>query len=138
MLHAVGIDATVETMPKSVYFTRMRAGRVPDVHAGMGQRAGEIRDRLLRAVLVTKDEAVGFGSWNGGFSDPDADVQLKAAEQIMDSEGRGAELAKASRMFMDAHAIVPLHAQNVIMGLRDELGYTTMPDEAFRAQNLTE
>ena len=137
MLASVGIAADVETMPKSVYFTRMRAGEFPMFMLGWGNAQGN-SGSMLRAVLVTKDEAAGFGSWNGGFSDPEADAQLKSAEQIMDTDARGAELAKASRMFMDKHAIVPLHAQNVIMGLRDGLAYTTMPDEAFRAQNLTE
>jgi peptide/nickel transport system substrate-binding protein len=137
MLAAIGIDANVETMPKGVYFTRMRAGEFPMFMLGWGNAQGN-SGSMLRAVLVTKDEAGGFGSWNGGFSDPAADAQLVQAEQIMDVAMRDEELAKASRMFMDAHAIVPLHAQNVIMGLREGLGYTTMPDEAFRAANVTE
>ena len=137
MLAAIGIDAQVETMPKSVYFTRMRAGEFPMFMLGWGNAQGN-SGSMLRSVLVTKDDEAGFGSWNGGFSDLEADAQLKAAEQIMDTATRDEELAKASRMYMDAYAIIPLHAQNVVMGLRNGLGYTTMPDEAFRAHMLTE
>lgn len=136
MLGAVGIDLTVDTMPKSVYFERMRAGEFPFFMLGWGNAQGN-SGSMLRSVLVTEDADAGFGSWNGGFSYPEGDEQLKMAEQLMDLDARDEELAKATRMFMDQHALVPLHAQNVIVALHGDMGYSTMPDEAFRAHNIT-
>ena len=136
MLARVGIDATVDTMPKSVYFERMRGGEFPLFMLGWGNAQGH-SGSMIRSVLVTRDDEAGFGSWNGGYSDPALDEALKSAEVLMEPAERGEGLTKAMRTAMDAHAIVPLHAQNVVAAVRGGLGYSTMPDEAFRAQNVT-
>ena len=136
MLARVGIDATVDTMPKSVYFERMQNGEFPLFMLAWGNAQGH-SGSMLRAVLVTKDDEAGFGSWNGGFSDATLDEELKAAEVLMDPEARDEGLTKAMRTAMDLHAIVPLHSQGVVVAAREGLGYATMPDEAFRAHAIT-
>lgn len=136
MLAAIGVDATVETMPKSVYFGRMRAGEFPLFMLGWGNSQGTAAS-VVRSVLTTRDDDQGYGSWNGGYSDPELDEALKRAETIMDAEKRDQALAEAVSLAMERHAMVPLHQQPMIVGMRGAYGYETYPDEGFRAYKIT-
>ncbi|WP_420392194.1 ABC transporter substrate-binding protein [Acuticoccus sp.] len=132
MLAAIGIDATVETMPKSVYFGRMREGEFPFFMLGWGNSQGTATS-VLKSVVATKDDEAGYGSWNGGFSDPEVDALIKEGEVLMDPEARDDALAEATALAMERHAVVPLHQQPVVVGMRGDYPYTTYQDEGFRA-----
>ena len=135
MLAAIGIEATVDTMPRAVYFDRMRGGDFPLFMLGWGNAQGDASS-VLTSVIVTRDEDGGFGSWNGGTSDAEIDAAVKSANVIVDQDGRNAALSEAMALTMERDLVVPLHQQPIIVGTRGGIGYTTIPDEGFRASNL--
>ena len=135
MLAAVGIDATVDTMPRAVYFERMRAGEFPFFMLGWGNAQGD-SSSVLTSVITTTDEEGGFGSWNGGTSDPEIDELLKSANVLVDQDARNAGLSEAMTLVMERDLVVPLHQQPIIVGTRGGIDYSTIPDEGFRAVNL--
>lgn len=135
MLAAIGIDTTVDTMPRSVYFERMRGGDFPFFMLGWGNAQGD-SSSVLTSVITTRDEGGGFGSWNGGTADEEIDSMVKSANVIVDPAGRNAGLSEAMALTMERDLVVPLHQQPIIVGTRGGIGYTTIPDEGFRARNL--
>src|SRR5438105_35549 len=69
----VGIDAKVETMPSSVYFTRATKGEFGYMVLGWGTESGE-QGSSLRSLLATHDPAKGMGVTNRGrYSNPEFD-----------------------------------------------------------------
>ena len=135
MLAAIGIDLTVDTMPKAVYFDRMRGGEFPFFMLGWGNAQGD-SSSVLTSVITTPDDTGGFGSWNGGTSDPEIDERVKSANVLVDPDARNAGLTDAMALTMERDLVVPLHQQPIIVGARGGIGYSTIPDEGFRAVNL--
>ena len=82
MLNRVGIDASVETMPKAVYFKRASRGgpnKSPEFSfmlLGWGAGSGEASSPL-KALLHTYDKSKGLGAANRGrHSDAKVDANL--------------------------------------------------------------
>src|SRR5206468_4833172 len=84
----VGIDAKVETMPSSVYFTRATKGDFGYMLLGWGTESGE-QGSALRSLLATRDPEHGMGVNNRGrYSNPVFDKQLADALNTMDDRKR--------------------------------------------------
>jgi len=131
----IGLDVTVETMPKAVYFKKMQAREFPAFMLGWGNNQGNSIS-ILKSVMGTPDKDAGRGSWNASYSDPELDALMDEAASTMDPETQQALLKQAMAMAIEGNAIIPLHAQPVIVATRDGLVYTPMADESTLARNL--
>ena len=135
MLTRIGIETSVETMPRSVYFSRASSGgeggqpEFSFILVGWGAGSGEASSPL-KSLIATHDPDRGFGASNRGrHSDPEIDAVIEEALQTVDDEKREMLLAQATEMAMANQAIIPLHFQVNTWATRTGLAYTPRTDE---------
>ena len=136
MLTRIGIDAKVDAMPKSVYFTRASSGgpdNTPEfsiILVGWGSGTGEASS-ALRSLLATYDPATGSGASNRGrFSNPEVDALISKALATVDDEARAQLLSDATDLAIgELQGIIPLHYQVNTWATRKGLTYTPRTDE---------
>ena len=148
----LGIDAQVETMPRSVYFSRATGNTDlcgdTDLAAtgpcsefsvmlvGWGSDTGE-SSSPLRALLATKDPDRGRGSTNRGrFSSAEMDAVLDEAMRTVDDDERWALLAQAQEIAMAEVGLIPTHFQVNTWATRPGLRYVPRTDEYTMAMNV--
>lgn len=126
-LNHVGIRASVETLPLSVYFGKARTGAFSMSLLGWGTLAADFG---LRTLLGTPDPAIGWGSWNwGGYSNPQMDRLVQASLASVDQQARDAYARQAMAVALRDHAVIPLHHQYATWAMRKGLRYTARTDE---------
>ena len=136
MLSAVGIDTTIETMPKSVYFKRASGGgpnKTPKfsfILVGWGAGTGE-PSSPLKSLLHTYDKSQGFGASNRGrHSDPTTDKLIEEALATVDDKKRSDLLIKATELAVGQRlGIIPLHYQVNTWAARKGISYKARTDE---------
>ena len=134
MLTRIGIKTAVETMPRSVYFSRASKGAegLPEfsfVLVGWGAGSGEASSPL-KSLIHTHDKDKGFGSSNRGrHSDPAIDATIQEALRTVDDAKRQDLLAKATEMAMENVAIIPTHFQVNTWAAKKGLRYIARTDE---------
>ena len=142
MLTRVGIDMTVETMPRSVYFQRASSGG-PDgtpefsfVLVGWGAGTGEASSPL-KSLIHTFDKDAGFGAANRGrYSNAEVDALIEEALATVDDARRAELLAQATEKAINDGAIIPLHYQVNTWGTKKGLAYRPRTDEFTLAMNV--
>jgi peptide/nickel transport system substrate-binding protein len=140
MLARVGIDASVETMPRSVYFGRATGGEEGSEFSlmlvGWGSGTGEASSPL-RALLATKDPERGWGGTNRGrYSSAEMDETLAEALRTVDDAARAELLARATEIAMNDVGLIPTHFQVNTWGTRPGLQYAPRTDEYTLAMNV--
>lgn len=134
MMNRVGIEASVETMPRSVFFTRASKGGEGDtpefslILVGWGAGSGEASSPL-RSLIRT-----GGTANRGRYSNPEVDAVIDEALASVDDEKRQALLAKATEMAIEDGAIIPIHYQVNTWALKKGLDYEPRTDEWTLAQ----
>ena len=142
MLTRVGIEAKIETMPRSVYFSRASRGgpnKTPEfsfILVGWGAGTGEASSPL-KSLLHTYDKARGFGASNRGrYSNPEVDKIIEDALATVDDAKREKLLQKATEIAINDLGIIPLHYQVNTWATRRGLAYTPRTDEATLIMNV--
>ena len=126
-LNRVGIRATVDTMPLSVYFGKARKGEFGMAMLGWGTLAADFG---LRNLLATTDPTIGWGSWNWGhYSNPQVDELIAAALASVDQHKREALAKQAAAIALKDYALIPLHHQYAAWAMRRDLRYAARTDE---------
>ncbi|MEQ8401564.1 MAG: ABC transporter substrate-binding protein [Silicimonas sp.] len=134
MLNRIGIEASVETLPRSVYFKRASAGLEgkPEFSVGLvgwGSATGEASSPL-KSLIATYNPDKGFGASNRGrYSNPEIDSILEEALRTVDDSKREALLQEATEIAMRDVAIIPVHFQVNTWATRLGLGYNARTDE---------
>ncbi len=124
VLARLRIKATVEMMPRSVFFSRMtdRTGpRGSFILFGWGaSSAGEAN--VLQQVIHTYDREKRLGTWNlAHYSNSEIDRVIQESLNIVDAPKRHAIQARAVTMAMEDVAVIPLHTQPVVLASRRDL-----------------
>ncbi len=142
MLTRAGIKTNVETLPRSVYFSRASAGAegLPEFSLtllGWGAGSGEASSPL-RALIATFDKDKGMGNANRGrFSNAEVDAVIEEALAEVNDAKRAGLLAKATEMAIGEHqAIIPIHYQVNTWASKDGVGYIPRTDEYTVPQNV--
>ncbi|EBA11181.1 ABC transporter substrate-binding protein [Roseobacter sp. CCS2] len=143
MFSRVGIKTSVETMPRSVYFSRASSGSPegePEfsfILVGWGAGSGEASSPL-RSLVHTYDSERGFGSSNRGrHSNPEIDAIIEQALATVDDAARQDLLAQAMEMAIETVAVIPTHFQVNTWAARDGLSYVPRTDEYTLAMSVT-
>jgi len=125
----IGIDAKVETMPSSVYFTRASKLEFGYMVLGWGTESGE-QGSSLRSLLATFDPAKGMGVTNRGrYSNPELDKALSTALVTMDEKMREALIQKAAEIAMNDTALIPIHYEVSTWASAKGYRYTARTDQ---------
>jgi len=124
-----GIDAKVETMPSSVYFTRATRGDFGYMLLGWGTESGE-QGSALRSLLATRDPDKGMGVNNRGrYSNPVFDKQLTEALYTMDDKKREAMIQQAAETVMNDTGLIPIHFEVSTWATAKGYRYTPRTDQ---------
>ncbi|MFN4089887.1 MAG: ABC transporter substrate-binding protein [Alphaproteobacteria bacterium] len=143
MLTRVGLQAKVETLPPSVFFSRASSGspeKGPEfsfILVGWGSGTGEASSPL-KSLMATYDRDAGMGASNRGrYSNPEVDALIKEALATVDDEKRGALLAEATEKAIgEDQGLIPLHYQVNTWAARGPWKYTPRTDERTVAMEL--
>lgn len=129
MLSRIGIDTTVDTMPRSVYFGRASNLEFSLMLVGWGSGTGEASSPL-KSLIGTYDPDKGWGASNRGrFSNEEVDALLDEALRTVNDERREELLIEATELAMEQVAIIPTHFQVNTWGTRAGLQYQPRTDE---------
>lgn len=132
----VGIDAKVETMPSSVYFTRATKGEFGYMVLGWGTESGE-QGSSLRSLLATYDPAKGMGVTNRGrYSNPAFDRMVTDALVTMDEKKREAMIQQAAEVVMNDTGLIPIHFEVSTWATARNMKYTPRTDQYTLAMGL--
>ncbi len=143
MLNRVGIETSVETMTKAVYFKRASAGsadKTPEfsfILVGWGSGTGEASSPL-KSLLATYSKEKGMGPSNRGrFSNAEVDKLIDDALATVDDAKRAKTLAKATEVAIGEHlGIIPLHYQVNTWAAKKGLKYIARTDERTYAMGV--
>ena len=131
-----GIDAKVETMPSSVYFTRATKGELGYMVLGWGTESGE-QGSSLRSLLATHDPAKGMGVTNRGrYSNPAFDKMVSEALVTMDDRKREAMVQQAAEVVMNDTGLIPIHYEVSTWATARNMKYTARTDQYTLAMGL--
>lgn len=144
MFSRIGIETSVETMTKSVFFKRASAGgpdKTPEfslVLVGWGSGTGEASSPL-KSLLATYNKEKGMGSSNRGrHSSAKMDAVLDEALATVDDDKRAALLAKATDIAIgEEQGIIPLHYQVNTWAAKKGLTYNARTDERTYAMGVS-
>jgi peptide/nickel transport system substrate-binding protein len=140
MLSQIGLDVTLETFPRSVYFEKASAYEYSLYLAGAAADTGEGLS-LMFNLAATRDTEKGWGGANRGrYSNPLTDQYLAEAQQMLDDAAREELIRKASAQVQEDHGYVPLYHEFGVWAVRNgvhydpnanltNIFYTAHPDE---------
>lgn len=131
-----GIDAKVETMPSSVYFTRATKGEFGYMLLGWGTESGE-QGSSLRSLLATHNPAKGMGVTNRGrYSNPAFDKMVTEALVTMDEKKREGMIQAAAETVMNDVGLIPIHYEVSTWATAKGYRYTPRTDQYTLATEL--
>jgi len=131
-----GIDAKVETMPSSVYFTKATQGEFGYMLLGWGTESNE-QGSSLRSLLATQDLSKGMGVTNRAhYSNPALDKQIAEAMATMDDRKREAMIQQAAETAMNDTALIPIHFEVSTWATAKGYKYTPRTDQYTLARDL--
>lgn len=119
MLSQIGLDVTLETFPRSVYFEKASAYEYSLYLAGAAADTGEGLS-LMFNLAATRDTEKGWGGANRGrYSNPTTDGYLVEAQQTLDDAAREELIQKASAQVREDHGYIPLYHEFGVWAARD-------------------
>ncbi len=131
-----GIEAKVETMPSSVYFTRATKGEFGYMLLGWGTESGE-QGSSLRSLLATHDPAKGMGVNNRGrYSNAVFDKQVSDALVVVDDRKREPLIQLAAETAMNDTALIPVHFEVSTWATLKGFKYNARVDQYTLAMEL--
>jgi peptide/nickel transport system substrate-binding protein len=125
-LTRIGIETRVEVIPPATFFTRATARDYSFFFSTFTANTAAI---MLRQVVMTRDPATGFGTFNRGhYSNPAVDTPLAEALRTMDAARRNALIGQAMRAAVEDLAVIPLMSTRVSWaGVRAKVRYDAHP-----------
>jgi peptide/nickel transport system substrate-binding protein len=132
----IGIDAKVQTLPSSVYFTRASKLEFGYMLLGWGTESGE-QGSSLRSLLATHDPATGMGVTNRArYSNPALDKLIVEAMSTMDDKKREGLIQQAAELAMGDTALIPIHYEVSTWATAAGYRYTPRTDQYTLAMDL--
>lgn len=129
MLARIGIQARVDAMPASVFFSRGSRLEFSFLLAGWGAETMEASSPL-KALLATFSKDKGMGAANRGrYSNPRMDAVLEQALATVNDAQREKLLQQATEIGVGDLGIIPLYHQHNLWATRRGVTYEARSDE---------
>lgn len=132
-LSKVGIKASLDVKPKSIFFPEVTQGILPFYLIGWFDGAFDMA-RSYHKLIHTD------GAWNGTrFSDADIDRMIEATGEIVDPAEREKSLQKLNKIAMEEKiAWIPLHYQQDIYAIQKnkKIAFQPRPDRWIIAKEI--
>lgn len=134
----IGIRTEVETLPKSIYFSRLANNDFSAFLVGTSPAFGVGALGMLTYVLTTRDPkaALGAGNWTH-HSNPELDKLVHAAITTMDDGERESLTRRAGRIAMHERTILPLFFGFNTWAVRKPFDYVPRADGCTLATATT-
>ena len=112
MLAKINIKVDLKTMPKAQYWPKFDE-RAADIMMIGWHSDTEDSSNFTEFLLMTPDEATGYGQYNSGnYSNPRVDELVLANQKETDEAVRTGMLQEIEQILYDEAAFVPLHWQD--------------------------
>jgi len=135
-LARVGIKAELDSMTRSVFFTRRAAKEFSVSMGGWGNEAGGAASFLRQYVAsADKDKAMG-GSNYGEWSDAEFDRLITDAVTTVDAAEREPKVAAASARAMAELGFIPLHIESTLWAFDKDLAFDGRMDQYTLAHEI--
>jgi len=129
LLARVGIQARVDAMPSSVYFSRGSKLEFSFMLVGWGAETMEASSPL-KALLASFSKEKGMGAANRGrYSNPKLDALLDQALATVEDSKRERLLQQATEIGVGDLGIIPLYHQHNLWAARRGIVYEARADE---------
>lgn len=129
MLSRIGIQTKVEVQPWSMYSEAYPEGKFSLYLGSWGVNTGETTNPTV-ALVATRNKEKGTGRYNGGgVSDLEIDDVLAKANSTIDETERLPLLTKLSDLTFRKLWVLPMHYENVVLGAKKTVRYTTRGDK---------
>lgn len=136
MLARIGIQARVEAMPLSAYFSRANKKEFSMALVGWGPQTGEVSSPL-RSILATINPDKGMGTVNFSlYSNAKMDALLEEGLRTVDDRKREKLLQDAVAMSVNDVGLIPIHFQVVTWAARKGIAYIPRIDERTYAHQF--
>lgn len=133
MLSRIGVEAAVDTMPRSTFFSRASKLEFSLLLVGWGSGTGEASSPL-KSLLATFNRETGMGPSNRGrYSNKEFDETLAKALVTVDDSAREKLLQKATEIAMADVGLIPLHYEVSTWATRKGLTYIGRSDQGTLA-----
>jgi peptide/nickel transport system substrate-binding protein len=128
MLARVGIKVALATKPKSLYFPKLFQRNVSFWMFGWTPPTYDALHLLING-LATTDKAANRGAFNhGGYSNPEVDRLILAAQGELDSKSRLRDMQEAFRLHAADVGHIPLYQQSLLWGMKQRVDMIQLPD----------
>lgn len=119
MLTRAGIQAKVEAMPPTLYFSRILASnpQFPVMLIGWGASTGSALTTLMDA-MHSYDPKRGLGANTRGTNNPEMDDLVRQASQAFDAQTRTGLMQRAVRIIARDTVAVPLYSEMTVLAAR--------------------
>ncbi|WP_342358820.1 ABC transporter substrate-binding protein [Terrarubrum flagellatum] len=121
MLNRIGVKASIDVMPGSVYFSRASKLEFSFIMGGAAVETGEAAS-VLGPLLATYSPTTGQGN-RGRYSNPAFDKALSGALSTIDEAAREKLLQSAMEIGMKDHGVIPLFFLGASWAMRSGLSY---------------
>ena len=144
MLAKIGIKVNLRAQTRNLYFAKIL--RKADFKPGetsfymLGWSPAQTYDvhNVFEALIQTPNAATKKGQFNaGGYSNPEVDKLADAMEQETDKAKRDAMIAKATKLYVDDFAYIPLHQQALVWAARKNIDLVQPADNTFPLRFVT-
>lgn len=135
-LTRVGIKTELDSMNRSIFFTRRAAREFSLSMGGWGNTAGGAAS-FLRQYVATEDKEVGVGGSNyGAWSDAEFDKLIREAITTVDASAREELVKKAGLRAVEQLGFIPLHYESSLWAFRKGLSYEGRMDQYTLAKDI--
>ena len=136
MLSRIGIQASVDAMPMSVYATRGAKGEFSFGLIGWGAQTGEVSS-TLRAIIACESKERGWGLFNWSrYCNKEVDDLLAKGLVTMDDKARNTILNQASKIAANDGAVIPIHFQSTTWAAKKGIAIEPRSDERTLAMSF--
>jgi peptide/nickel transport system substrate-binding protein len=138
MLAKIGVKINLKAQTRNLYFAKIL--RKNDLSPGetsfymLGWSPAQTYDvhNVFEALIQTPNKATKKGQFNaGGYSNPKIDELADKMEQETDKAKRDAEIAEATKLYVDDFAYIPLHQQALVWATRKNIDLVQPADNSF-------
>lgn len=136
MLTQIGLNVTVEALPRAVYFPGQASFEYSLMVNGWGSQTGE-GSYILSTAFHTRDADKGFGGFNHyHYSNPEIDALIAAATTELDPQQRRSMLEAAMTAAVGDKAAIPIiNLRQAWAGRTDFVSFTPRIDQETQAGN---
>src|SRR6266851_4837015 len=144
MLAKIGVKVNLRAQTRNLYFAKIL--RKNDLSPGetsfymLGWSPAQTYDvhNVFEALIQTPNKDTKKGQFNaGGYSNPKLDALADKMEQETDKAKRDAEIAEATKLYVDDFAYIPLHQQAVVWAARKNIDLVQPADNSFPLRFVT-